>query len=90
MHISDKRFFEIMLQESQNNGTNTPRIARLTEGFHHSNMGFSGDIRPHGRLQRRANQAAWGYLSKEVGNVKTSELRMTFTMMKGGGSCNNT
>ena len=30
------------------------------------------------------------YLSKEVGNVKTSGLRMTFTMMKGGGSCNNT
>ena len=30
------------------------------------------------------------FSSKEVGNVKTSELRMTFTMMKGGGSCNNT
>ena len=29
-------------------------------------------------------------LSKEVGIVKTSELRMTFTMMKGGARCNNT
>ena len=53
-----------------------------------------------GRLRPKKKSAApempcygdWAiyHLSKEVGNVKTSELRMTFTMMKGGGSCNNT